>query len=663
MLELKKGVDILAEAGGVASINEAREIFKAKLRPEHLAKLEKIKNEEALLKIARAMALCEPDDVFITTGSAEDKAAVKRMSLAKGEEEELAMPDHTIHYDLPEEQGRIIDRTFYIVNDDEPISVLAKKIARLEALEYVKKNMKGIMRGKTMLIGFFSRGPAGAKLAFPAIEITSSTYVMHSGDLLYRHCYHEFDKQIERSGLFLTNVHSEGPNRPEDLPNARVFMDRSWLTTFSTYCTYAGNTLLLKKGNHRMAVDLATYYGKGEELSEHMFITGIKDDKSGAITWFAGAAPSGCGKTTTAMAGTDFIGDDLAQMWIAPDGTCRAINPEQGIFGIVADVNRDGDPNLMKCLRAPGTEVIWSNVLVDDKGVPHWTGNGEEHPDKGINFQGEWHTGKTDANGNEIPISHPNARCTLLCEAILNYNKSVGDMPEGATVKVVTYSGRDADTMPPVWVGKNSDHGVVIGASIVSAATATEVGASGVKRQPWANAPFIPGPLADNMKAQFDFYGNAKFSDAGRPILAGLNYFLTDESRGGTTKKLLGEKRDVRVWLTWLAKFAQGDVEGIATPIGYLPKYDDLKAIFSGAIGKDYPRELYDKQFSLYIDMVQARIDLQREAFGKEADLPAKLFEVYDEWAASLAAMKERYGSVVTPAQLLEADQMSHATS
>ena len=37
-------------------------------------------------------------------------------------------------------------------------------------------------------------------------------------------------------------------------------MDRSWFTTFSMYCSYAGNTLMLKKGNHRFAVDLCTYY-------------------------------------------------------------------------------------------------------------------------------------------------------------------------------------------------------------------------------------------------------------------------------------------------------------------------------------------------------------------------------------------------------------------
>jgi phosphoenolpyruvate carboxykinase (GTP) len=112
MLELKKGVDILAHTGGIKSIDEARKIFEEKLDGENLAKLNKIKTEEALLKIANAIALCKPDAVMITTGSPEDKARVRRMSIDKGEEKPLAMPDHTIHFDLPEEQGRIIDRTF-----------------------------------------------------------------------------------------------------------------------------------------------------------------------------------------------------------------------------------------------------------------------------------------------------------------------------------------------------------------------------------------------------------------------------------------------------------------------------------------------------------------------------------------------------------------------
>ena len=653
MLNLKQGVDILGEAGGINSIDDARSLLKGKLDSEHLARLDKIKTDDAIIKIANAVVFCQPDSVYISTGSKEDMLKVRQMSLDKGEEKTLAMKDHTIHYDLAEEQGRIVDRTYYIINEGDKVSVLGKKMFRPEGQAYVKQHMAGIMKGKTMFVGFFCRGPVGAKLSLPAIEMSSSTYVMHSGDILYRHCYDRFDEQVEKSGLFLTNLHSEGQNRPEDLPNARVFMDRSWLTTFSMFCTYAGNTLLLKKGNHRFAVDLATYYGKGRELSEHMFITGIKED-NGRSTWFAGAAPSGCGKTTTAMAGTDFIGDDLAQMWIAEDGTMRAINPEQGIFGIVADVNLEGDPFLMKVLREECAEVIWSNVLIDDKDVPHWMGNGEVHAEKGVNFQGEWFKGKKNADGKDIPISHPNARCTVRCDSIDNFSKEIGHSPEGASVKVITYSGRDADTMPPVWVGKNSDHGVVIGASIVSAATATEVGASGVKRQPWANAPFIPGPLADYMKSQFEFFNNADLTDEGRPILAGLNYFLTDKARGGETTKLLGEKRDVPVWLTWLAKRAHGDVEAIDTPVGYIPKYEDIKELFSKIIDKEYSRELYDKQFSLYIDNIQGRIDLQREAFGKEENLPTQLFKVYDEWSEGLAKLKEKYGAIVTPDQLME---------
>ncbi|MBN1356723.1 phosphoenolpyruvate carboxykinase (GTP) [bacterium] len=653
MLKLMTGIDILTELGGIHSIDAAWRLFRNRLSAGEQAKLEQIKTDDALLKIANSIALAQPDDVFIHTGSAEDMMKVRQMSLEKGEENPLAMKNHTIHYDLADEQGRIIDRTYYIVNEDEDVSVLAKKILRDEAHAYIREYFTGIMNGMRMLVGFFARGPVGAKLSLPALEITSSTYVMHSADILYRHAYVDFDAQVKRSGLFLTNVHSEGLNRVEDLPNARVFMDRSWLTTFSMFCTYAGNTLLLKKGNHRFAVDLATYYGGGRELSEHMFITGMRDG-TGRITWFAGAAPSGCGKTTTAMAGTDFVGDDLAQMWIAGDGTLRAINPEQGIFGIVADVNWEGDPHLMKCLREEGTEVIWTNVLIDDRGVPHWSGNNEPHPTRGVNFQGEWYQGKTDAKGKEIPISHPNARCTLRCTAIANYYPKVGESPKGAPVKVITYSGRDSDTMPPVWVGKNPDHGVVIGASVVSAATATEVGATGVKRQPWANAPFIPGPLADYMRSQFQFFNSPAFSEAGRPILAGLNYFLTDEARGGTTSKLLGEKRDVKIWLTWLAKFAHGEMEGIETPIGFIPKYEDLKTLFADLIGKEYSHELYIRQFSLYIDKIMSRIQLQREAFGKEKDLPDKIFEVYNQWERELIALNEKYGTVLTPDQLLK---------
>jgi phosphoenolpyruvate carboxykinase (GTP) len=651
MYELKKGADILADIGGIESLDQAQALFASRCGPEGVAKLETIANEEALLKIANAIAMTDPGAVFVNTGSEADKEAVRQIALEKGEERPLAMKGHTIHFDLPDEQARIIDRTYYIVNEGEEVSILARKILRPEAHEYVRRFMSGIGQGMTLLVGFFSRGPIGAPAALPALEITTSAYVMHSANLLYRNVYDHFDEEVDRAGLLLANVHSEGENRPEDLPNARVFMDRSWLTTYSMLCTYAGNTLLLKKGNHRFAVDLATYLRKGRELSEHMFITGLADRK-GRTTYFAGAAPSGCGKTTTAMVGTDFIGDDLAQLWIGEDGTLRAINPEFGLFGIVRDVSRESDPFLMKALRQEGAEVIWTNVLIDEDGVPHWVGNGEEHPNSGINFRGEWWEGKTDEDGKPIPLSHPNARCTLRNSNIANYNEEAAEDPRGAHVKVITYSGRDGDTMPPVWVAKNPDHGVVVGASILSAATATEVGAKGVRRQPWANEPFIAGPLADYMDAQFAFFNSDELKD--KPIMAGLNYFLTEGARGGEGDELLGEKRDVAVWLGWLQKRAIGEVEAIATPIGYIPRYEDLKELFGG-IGKDYPRELYDRQFAFYVDNILGRIELQEAAYRKSEQVPARLYEVYAEQRKGLDGLKAEYGPVVSPAQLEEA--------
>ncbi len=650
MLKFNQGLDIVEELGQVTGAEAALALLEERLDGEQFKRIRHFKIPAVLEKIANAVVMCNPGRVVINTGSEEDLEFIRRLALNKGEEAPLPMTAHTIHFDLKEEQGRIIDRTYYIANDDELVSSLGLRMPRQEALQTVREGMGDIMNGMTMVVGFYSRGPVGAQVSNPAIEISSSAYVCHSAELLYRNIYADFEKEVERAGHFYTNIHSEGLNRNVDLPDARVLMDRSHRTTYSYKCTYAGNTLLLKKGNHRFSVDRSVYEKRGLELSEHMFITGI-DGPGGRVTWITGAAPSGCGKTTTAMAGNHFVGDDLAQMWIAADGSIRSVNPEAGIFGIVEDVNNDGDPLLMRCLRQPGTEVIWSNVLVDEDGIPHWVGNGETAPVKGRNFQGPWKKGLIDGNGKAVPISHPNARCTLTSSALGNYSPE-SENPAGVETRVITYSGRDSDTMPPVWAAKNTDHGVVIGACIVSAATATEVGATGVKRAPWANAPFIPGSLGDYMDAQFQFFGSEKIADDKRPVMAGLNYFLTQGARGGEGKALLGEKRDVKVWLAWLERRAHNDVEAIETPIGFLPKYEDLKELFAALIEKPYPQELYNQQFSLYLDNILSRIDLQLEAYGKEENLPERLFAVLHEQRDGLTALQEKFGSVVTPDQL-----------
>ncbi len=154
MLELKKGVDILTDVGGVNTIAEARAIIEQKLDTVNQEKLAPITNEDALIKIAAAINMCEPDDVFINTGSAEDLAWVRKYSIEKGEEKALAKDGHTIHFDLPQDQARLVNQTFYIVNEDEKTSALAKKVVRSEGHAYVTQYMKGIMKGTMMMIGF-----------------------------------------------------------------------------------------------------------------------------------------------------------------------------------------------------------------------------------------------------------------------------------------------------------------------------------------------------------------------------------------------------------------------------------------------------------------------------------------------------------------------------
>jgi phosphoenolpyruvate carboxykinase (GTP) len=154
------------------------------------------------------------------------------------------------------------------------------------------------------------------------------------------------------------------------------------------------------------------------------------------------------------------------------------------------------------------------------------------------------------------------------------------------------------------------------------------------------------------MDAQFVFFNSDKIADQKRPILAGLNYFLSEEARGGSSKKLLGEKKDVKAWMAWLERRAHKELDAIETPIGYLPRYEDLKRLFKDRIDKEYPQDLYTKQFSLYIDNIVARIDLQEEAYGKEPHIPQRLFDILQKQRAELTALKEKYGPIVTPQQL-----------
>ncbi len=627
------------------SDNKYLALILSKCDESNATKIQSIKNQDILTKIADRIELCNPDNLFIHTGNAEDCEFIKKMALKVGEEAKLAMEGHTIHFDPPTEQGRVVKQTYAIEDEGVYTSTLAHAMPRAEADVLIKKYMKDIMKGQTMIIGFYIRGPIGAPTAYASLTISDTWYLAHQQNNLYRCNPINFQKQVDLIGLFFTNTHSKGNLNTKE---AYVLTDRKNIETWAWNVSYLGNCALIKKGHHRLANDDAIYKHRGERLSEHMFITGIKM-KDDSIVWIDGAAPSGCGKTTTAMAGDSFIGDDLTQVWIADDGTVRSINPEIGIFGIVKDVNQEGDPILMERLRNPGSEVIWTNVLVSEEGIPYWEGSNETIPAKGKNYQGDWTEGKKDADGKLIPISHPNSRCTIRSNQLSNYNEESSNDPKGVLTKVFTYSGRDADTMPPVVAALTPEEGVIFGADIASATTLTEVGAKGeIKRSPWANAPFFLGALGDYMDGQFKFFTNKRLKE--QPVLASLNYFLTEAARGGTTSKLLGEKRDVTVWLTWLARLANKEVKGIRTPIGLIPSFEEISEIFKELIpNKIYTKELYDKQFSLYVDNIIARIDMQVEAYKKEDNIPKIYFETQAKKKAKLEGLKAEKGSIVAP--------------
>ena len=195
----KDVIDIVTELGRITTVDEAMAIFKAKMDPDHLARIQQIKSPEVLVKIANAVKMCEPDSIYVNTGSEADQDFLKKLAIEKGEEAPLAMENHTIHYDLKQEQGRIIDRTYYIATEGEEISSLANKMDRDQAQSEIQEHMAGIMKGMRMLVGFFVRGPIGAPAADPALEVTSSAYVMHSAELLYRNAYAAFEREIERA--------------------------------------------------------------------------------------------------------------------------------------------------------------------------------------------------------------------------------------------------------------------------------------------------------------------------------------------------------------------------------------------------------------------------------------------------------------------------------
>ncbi|MHC4245028.1 MAG: phosphoenolpyruvate carboxykinase domain-containing protein, partial [Planctomycetota bacterium] len=391
-------------------MSNVNELLKQKLTAENYDKLTALNNPKMHAFIADAIELTGPDSVFVCTDSPDDIAYIRDLAVKNGEESPLNIPGHTCHFDGYNDQARDKARTKYLLPPGSELGESLNSIDKAEGVQEVRSFLKDSMNGRQMLVLFWCLGPPDSDFTIPCIQITDSPYVAHSESILYRPGYGQF-KKIGDSPDFFRFIHSEGELEnfvSKNVDKRRVYIDLEENLVYSTNTQYGGNTIGLKKLSLRLAIQKASRQGW---LAEHMFVMGVHGPTE-RITYFAGAFPSACGKTSTSMLpGQTIVGDDIAYLR-KKDAQIRCVNVEKGIFGIIRDVNSEDDPVIYEALNNP-CEVIFSNVLVDSKKKPHWLGMGSELPAEGINHSGKWNKGKTDSKGNEITASHKNARYCL----------------------------------------------------------------------------------------------------------------------------------------------------------------------------------------------------------------------------------------------------------
>ncbi len=589
--------------------------------------------------VADAAELCEPDSVWVSTDSPEDVEYTRRMAVELCEERPLQTSGHTFHFDGMEDQGRDREVTKYLVPKMDTLSKALNQIDREEGLAEVRGLLKGAMKGRTMIVRFLTLGPNNSVFSIPCVECTDSFYVSHMLNLLYRLGYEEF-RRLGDKAHFLATLHSCGRLDDRmvstDSDKKRIYIDYTTDTVYSVNTQYAGNTAGLKKLALRLTIRKADREGW---LAEHMFLMGVRG-KRGRKTYLAGAFPSACGKTSTAMLpGETILGDDIA--YFRPvDGRCIAANAESGIFGIIQNVSAKDDPAIWDVLTKPG-EVIFSNVLVKD-GRPYWLGMGMETPQEGENYSGAWYKGKKDVKGAEVPLAHKNARYAVALKALKNLDPELHN-PAGVELAGIMYGGRDAKGYVPCQQGFDWDHGIIAyGACLETETTFAILGQEGVPEiNLMSIQDFVSIPLGKYIQNNLDLAKKLNKP----PLVFGVNYFLRDHEG-----KFLNGVRDKHVWVKWMELRVHGDAESVRTPTGHIPCFEDLQQLFKEVLGKEYTEEDYLKQFTIRVKENLAKLD-RVEKFHREhvGDAPPRLFEVLAAQRQRLLDAQHQFGDYVSP--------------
>jgi phosphoenolpyruvate carboxykinase (GTP) len=618
------------------------DFLKRRLSPEEFARLAAIGNERVLKFVAEFVELCNPVTVHVSTGISVDLVFARQVALIEREELPLAIEGHTAHFENYYDQGRDREHTQILIPGGGNLGPGIRTGDREERLAEVRTLLKGIMAGRRAFVSFYCLGPTNSTFSIPCVQITDSSYVAHSEDILYRQGYKEFLRQGSSARPFFF-VHSEGAlderRTCRDLDKRRIYIDLDGETVYTVNTQYGGNSIGLKKLAMRLAIKRASKEGW---LTEHMLVMGV-NGPGGRRTYFTGAFPSMCGKTSTAMLeGESIVGDDIAYLRRVGERV-RAVNVEKGVFGIIQGINSRDDSIQWKVLHSPG-EMIFSNVLLTSGGGVYWDGADGALPSAGKNHGGDWWPGKKDDKGREIPVSHPNARFTVSLDLFSNLDPVIED-PGGVEVGAIVYGGRDSDTCVPVEESLGWEHGIVtFGASLESETTAATLGKEGVREfNPMSNLDFLSIPVGEYVDDNLRFGESLERT----PKIFGVNYFLRNKEG-----KFLNEKRDKRVWFKWMELRTHGEAPAIDAPTGRLPAYDDLRRLFSEVLGKTYARESYEEQFTIRVPERLAKVERIEKTFKGMEHVPPKLLEVLDAQKGRLIDASTKHGDYIKPSQL-----------